>query len=526
MKRHSGAVITAKSAANWYSWSLSFAAGHAGLLFGYEIGIINSVLEMDPFKLFFGLGSWNQDINHVTSIGEATSRISSIVSFFVLGCIPGALFSAQFADKLGRKRSIWFGALWFMLGAILQAIVPSSLDLHARLAMMLAGRFLTGIGVGMLSMCAPLYIAELAPAKIRGRLTSVQQLMITIGIAFAASVNAIIIDKYQNAPFDNDIQWRLALGLQAAPCLLLVLFMFKLPESPRWLMSRDREDEALKSLAIVRQSSTRSPEVQEEFYDYKQAIELERTIGSADWKELLLPGIWNRVAIACFLQFFQQWSGINSIMFFSASMFIAMGFPRTSALTLNVVIQNVVNVFATIPGMILIERAGRTKLLQWGGILMSLSMTLLAIFVNLFQSTSGITPGTDITPGTLIPDSAKTWSMLGVIAMYAYVACFAATWGPVVWVYQSEIFPMRIRGKGTGLATASNWINNYILTAVWPFVSRALGPNQYIIFAVTGLVMAAYVAYFVPETQGRSLEDMDAVFGFVPKEAQATDLKA
>ncbi|KNE62473.1 sugar porter (SP) family MFS transporter [Allomyces macrogynus ATCC 38327] len=505
----------------WYSWFVSFTAALGGFLFGYEIGIINSVLEMDQFRVFFGMSDLGSDMTTLTDTASAKDYKAQITSFFLLGCIPGALFIAVAADYLGRKKSIWLGSLLFSVGALIQALVAAE-SVPARVHTIMAGRFIGGSGVGILSMSVPLYIAEMAPTDMRGRLTSVQQLMITIGIAVASIINAIIIGAFDGAPKDDNKPWRLALGIQAGPGFLLFLMLFFLPESPRWLMFRDREAEALTNLAKLRQSAESSPAVQEEYQEYKDSIEAERQIGTASWSELRRPGIFNRLVLGVVLQFFQQWTGINAVMYYSSSLFIGMGIPKATATTVNVVVQALVNVLFTLPGMYLIERAGRKKLLVWGGLGMAAFMWGLVLFVNLFASNLPVAVA-DIKEGMEIPGNAKTFSILAAICMYCYVACFASTWGPVVWVYQSEIFPLRIRGKGTGIATASNWINNFILSYVWPY-AEALGANQYIVFGTTGLAMAAFVQFFVPETKGKSLEHMDEVFGFTSNEA--ADLKA
>ncbi|KAI9216621.1 general substrate transporter, partial [Blastocladiella britannica] len=190
--------------AKTYTWFVSFAAALGGFLFGYEIGIINSVLQMNPFQLFFGLGVPNAAGDAVLASDDNTSKTSLIVSFFLLGCIPGALFIAFAADILGRKKSLFLGSFLFTAGGLLQALVPSSLSISGRGAFVMAGRFLGGGGIGILSMAVPLYIAELAPSDIRGRLTSVQQLMITIGIAFASICNAIILSAFGDKLVDND----------------------------------------------------------------------------------------------------------------------------------------------------------------------------------------------------------------------------------------------------------------------------------------------------------------------------------
>ena len=367
----------------------------------------------------------------------------------------------------------------------------------------------------MLSSAVPLFIAEIAPTHIRGRLTTTYQLMITIGIAFASCASAVIITTHRHDR-RNDMMWRIALIIQACPGFILVGALFLIPESPRWLLAKDREDEALEKLSKLRRLPEQSPEVQAEMHDMKLACDAERKVGSAGWRELLRPGITNRLIVIVILQFFQQWTGINAIMYYSSSLFQGMGLSKDTASTVAVVVQNLFNVFGTLPGAYLVERAGRKKLLFVGGIGIATTMWLLVLFGNLFEHLPGV-HGVKLEEINFaaLPTSARAYSVLSVIMVYGFILFFAATWGPVVWVYQSEIFPLRIRGKGAGVATMSNWINNAIIATVWPY-AQALGANQYIVFACMGMLMSAYVWFFVPETMGRPLEEMDDVFGFAP----------
>ncbi|KAL7750058.1 hypothetical protein RI367_004573 [Sorochytrium milnesiophthora] len=495
--------------AKWYDWFVSFTAAVGGFLFGYEIGIINSVLSMDAFEQFFQITDANAD--------SSVRRTANIVSFFLFGCIPGALIVAFSADAFGRKRSILIGSFLFTLGAILQATVPTSYgdDIDAKVRWICSGRFIGGLGVGIMSSAVPLFIAEIAPTNIRGRLTSVQQLMITIGIAFAAICNAIIIGVYKNDSGNNS-SWRSALAIQAGPGALLFIMLFFVPESPRWLITRGRDEEALAKLSKLRQMSEKSPEVQEEYHEYKLSFEAEKQVGTASWSELLRPGIVNRLAIGVILQLFQQWTGINAIMYYSSLLFQGMGLSKVTATTVAVVVQDLINVLFTLPGMYLIERSGRKKLMFIGGLGLAFASWMMVLFVTLLNNIDGVkgVKAEDINYSVL-PGKARAYSVISVLMVFVFVAFFAATWGPVVWVYQSEIFPLRIRGKGAGIATLSNWVNNAIISYVWPFANKSLGSFQYCVFGCTGLMMAAYVAFFVPETMGKSLEEMDDVFGFV-----------
>ncbi|KNE65841.1 hypothetical protein AMAG_19223 [Allomyces macrogynus ATCC 38327] len=194
--------------------------------------------------------------------------------------------------------------------------------------------------------------------------------------------------------------------------------LFFLPESPRWLMFRDRETDALAALAKLRQSEQASPAVQEEYKEYKDSIEAERQIGTASWSELRRPGIFNRLVLGVVLQFFQQWTGINAVMYYSSSLFIGMGIPKATATTVNVVVQALVNVLFTLPGMYLIERAGRKKLLVWGGLGMAAFMWGLVLFVNLFASNLPV-PSPISRKAWRFTGNAKTFSILAAICMNA-----------------------------------------------------------------------------------------------------------
>ncbi|KAI9016628.1 general substrate transporter [Hyaloraphidium curvatum] len=483
-----------------YSYFVSFAAALGGLLFGYEIGIINQVLQMNSFQLYFGIATSNvPDENGVLPQSpNAADTEGWIVSSFLLGCIAGAIGMTFLADHLWRKHIIFFGSATFAVGGILQAAAVN-------LGMLYVGRATGGVAIGFLSGIVPMYIAECAPNDIRGRVTAIQQLMITIGIAVANIINAILASIINS--FDNAL-WRSALAIQAIPGILLFIMLFWLPHSPRQLVSKGMIEPAEKIVAKTNGWPEGGEEAKNEVEEIRLGIEEEKAVGTATWGELLKTGILNRVLLGINLQMWQQWTGINAVMYYSSALFIGMGYSKQMATTVNTTLNSIVNVLATFPGMWLIERWGRKPLLFWGACANAFCMWMLVLWVALFEGTQTTSNGTVVTTNQT---AATAYGALGAIFMYIFVVSFAASWGPVVWVYQSEIYPLRIRGKAAGLATLSNWIHNFIIAKVWPYAQK-LGAWQYSIFGSTGIAMALYVYFFMPEVRGHTLEDMDGIF--------------
>ncbi|KAL2913957.1 hypothetical protein HK105_206548 [Polyrhizophydium stewartii] len=477
----------------YYQYLVAFAAGVGGLLFGYEIGVIGQVISMDSFSSFFGYRylAANGDYKDCTgddypaSCSSLAEDTTGWVTFtFLIGCVGGALVSSMMADGIGRKFSILIGGFFFTLGAALQTSANG-------LSLLYPGRVVGGVGVGIMSMSVPLYISETSPTAMRGRLTTVYQLMITIGIFIATAINSIIISTVDNT---SATEWRLALGMQMVPGVILLFIMFFMPYSPRWLINRDRDAEALTILARLRNASESDAAVAAEFKDIRDSVHAEREIGEASWSELMAPGIGKRVFLGFFLQFFQQWTGMNVILYYQSDLFARMGIDKKAASIPFTLANDFINFIATFPGMYLIERVGRRPLLIIGGVIMGTSLCIITLFVGLSSQTPGL-----------------PWA--AIVFVFIFTIGFASTWGPIVWTYQSEIFPMRVRAKGTGIATMSNWIWNAVIAKVSPKMIARINFYQYLVYAAACFIMAVFTFVFVPETMGKSLEEMDEIFG-------------
>jgi len=467
-----------------YSWLISFAAGMGGFLFGYEIGIINQLFSMDKFDEMMGFATENSNGSFEES-SSAEANITGWITFaFLIGCTVGAAFVSVPLDYVGRKRTIQYAACLFTLGVALQ-VGASHIDTFY------AGRVIGGLGIGQLSATVPLYIAETSPLQIRGRLTAIYQLMITIGIFLASCINSIILTY-----MSGEAQWRLCVGIQFIPCFFLIFIVFVLPFSPRWLLTKGREDEALNVIALLREGSIDDSEIRQEYNEMRQTVEDEKAIGNAGWMEMLQPGMRNRVTHAVVLQFFQQWTGINIILYFGTQLFENMGFGKANSSVAFIIVNSFINCIFTVPGMWLIERAGRRSLLIWGGVAMACAHFMVCLFVALsFNVLSGLAWG-------------------GMVFIFVFVIAFAMAWGPVVWVYQSEIFPPRAAAKGTSCGTVSNWLWNAIISKVIPLVMLRINFYTYLIFGGFCTAMAVYTVVFIPETKGKNLDEIDGLFGY------------
>ncbi|CAG8570438.1 28580_t:CDS:10 [Dentiscutata erythropus] len=444
----------------------------------------------------------------------------TIVSSFLAGCFVGALASGYFADRFGRRFSILGGSLIFAVGSVLQATSGTFAQLYI-------GRIVSGISIGILSMMVPLYQSEISPKEIRGRLVSLQQFSITIGIAVSFWID------YGSAKIDSHAQWQIPLGIQCVPAVLLAIGTTILPFSPRWLLDHDRDDEALIVLAKLRANGDKNdPIVIEEYNEIKENVRFEREIAAKSYFELIKKGpenIRKRIILGIAIQAFQQLTGINAIMYYAPQIFTSAGLGDTSSSLLATGINGIVNMVATIPAILWIDTWGRKPTLTSGGILMGIFMLIVGIILAVHGT---VYYDSAIGKHSLHIDSPVS-SYSVIVLIYLFVASFAYSWGPGGWIYPAEIFPLRIRGKALSITTASNWLFNFVIGQVVPILlDRILqfifsnltfyltflliNTNRtYIIFGILCLIMGVSMFLFFPETKGKTLEEMDSIFGNV-----------
>lgn len=441
-----------------YVYLITAVAALGGLLFGYDTAVIAGAIGFLQTK--FALSS--------AMTGWAASSA-------IWGCLFGAMIAGFASDRLGRKKVLLATAVLFSISAIGSAI-PNTLS------QFVAARFLGGVGVGAASMLSPLYISEIAPAKMRGMLVSLYQLAIVLGINFVYFVN-LKIANVGTESWNIDMGWRYMLGSEIIPALLFFLLLFLVPESPRWLTLKGREKEAAAILEKVN-GKEKGGEVLNEI---KETIKVEK----GTWQELFSTKLRRALIIGLVLALFSQITGINAIIYYAPEIFKNIGFGTDSALQQTLTI-GFVNTIFTFVAIYFIDRIGRRTLLLWGlsGMIVCLFGTGLVFYLGL---------------------SSSIWTLIFILG---FIASFSSSLGPIPWVLISEIFPTKIRGLAMSFATMTLWLGVVAITQFTPIMLENLGgAYTFWIFMANAVFLLIFVYQKVPETKGRTLEEIELSWG-------------
>ncbi|WP_339105518.1 sugar porter family MFS transporter [Haloterrigena salinisoli] len=444
---------------NSFVYVVAALAALNGLLFGFDTGVISGAMlyirETFELATIFGYS-----IN--PSLIEGV-----IVSGAMVGAIVGAAFGGRLADRLGRRRLILVGAVIFFIGSLIMAIAPN-------VEVLILGRIVDGIGVGFASVVGPLYISEISPPKIRGSLVSLNQLTITSGILIAYLVNYA---------FSEGGQWRWMLGLGMVPAAILFAGMLFMPESPRWLYERGREDDARDVLSRTRTES----QVAGELREIKETIQTE----SGTLRDLLQAWVRPMLVVGIGLAVFQQVTGINTVMYYAPTILESTGFADNVSILATVGI-GAVNVAMTVVAVLLMDRLGRRPLLLSG---LGGMTVMLAVLGAVFY----------------LPGLSGMLGWFATGSLMLYVAFFAIGLGPVFWLMISEIYPMEIRGTAMGVVTVLNWAANLIVSLTFLRLVDVFGQSgTFWLYGVLTLFALVFCYQLVPETKGRSLEEIEA----------------
>lgn len=444
---------------------VSMVSALGGLLFGFDTAVVSGAI---------GFMEQRFDLSKI-EVGWAVSSL-------IIGCIIGAAMSGLLSDRFGRKRVLITAAILFIISSIGSAIPET-------FSGFIIARIIGGIGIGITSTLCPLYNAEIAPAKYRGRLVALNQLAIVTGIFLTYFVNLWISGSGDEA-WGIASAWRYMFGVGAVPGVLFLALLFFVPESPRWLIKQGRPAEALPILLRIHGEELAKKEV----VDIKQSFEQE----SGSIRQLFSPGLRIALIVGVGLAVLQQITGINAVMYYAPEIFKATG-AGTNASLVQTILVGFINFLFTIVALWLIDKVGRKALLLVGSA--SMAICLLVI---------GIAFQTGNTAGPLV-----------LIFILIYVASFAISLGPVVWVIMSEIFPNRIRGKATAIAAMTLWAADYVVSQSFPPLLSSAGPaTTFWIYGSMSLLTFFFTWRFVPETKGKSLEEIESLWS--SKEENAT----
>ncbi|KAJ6120484.1 hypothetical protein N7523_004764 [Penicillium sp. IBT 18751x] len=486
---------------NYRVYVLTSVAYLGSLLFGYDTGVMGSVLAMDSFKKDFGLPTTSSGF-----ASNANAQVSSnVVSLLTAGCFFGSIFAAYLNDRIGRRYSLMIFASIFMVGAAIQV------GAHHAIGQIYGGRVIAGLGIGGMSSITPVFVSENCPPAQRGRIAGLFQEFLVIGSTFAYWLDYGVALRVP----EGTKQWRIPVAIQLIPGGLMLIGLFFLKESPRWLMKQGRRDEALKSLAYIRNESEDNEEVQKEIAEIYAAIEEETAQSEGvTWKECLHKSNRYRFFLGFVIMFWQQFSGTNSIGYYAPQIFESIGVSSTKSSLFATGVYGTVKVVATAIFLLIgIDRWGRKRSMIGGAAWMASMMFIIGAVLATHP------PNPDAT-------SVSSASTAMVAMIYLYVIGYSFSWGPTPWVYLSEIFPTRLRAYGVGLGAASQWLFNFVITEVTPRAIHSIGWRTFLMFGIFCTAMGIFVAIFVKETKGRTLEDMDLIFGAIDEEQRKADVES
>ncbi len=451
---------------------LSTVAALGGFLFGFDSGVINGTV--DALQLAF-----NSD-----AIGTGFN-----VASVLLGCAIGAFFAGNLADKFGRKYVLTGASIAFIVSAWGSGIASSSSEF-------VVYRLLGGLAVGAASILSPAYISEIAPPNIRGRLTSLQQLAIVLGLFFAFFSNYNIASSAGGTSSEfwwGFSAWRWMFWVELIPASIFFLCLLFIPESPRYLVAINKPEKALKVLAGITNLENARKQVEE----INVTVLHERKPGFLDIvnkkTKKIYPVIWVGIGLAAL----QTFTGIDVVFYYGAVLWQAAGFTEGDALLTNVIV-GAVNIGFTVLAMFLVDRVGRKPLLMIGGLGQAVMLGLMAVIFTM--SSEDAAEGIEMT-GTV--------GIMALAAAIGFIAFFALTWGPVMWVMLGEMFPNKFRGSALAVAGMSNWSANFIVAMTFPVMLTNLGLGfSYGVYAIFGIVAFIFVFRYVNETKGRTLEEI------------------
>jgi SP family xylose:H+ symportor-like MFS transporter len=456
-----------------YVIGITLVAAIGGLLFGYDTAVISGAEK--SLEAYFTVLSLSSFMHGAT------------VSSALIGCIIGGMLSGMLSSRLGRKKSLLFASVLFFVSALGSAWPEALFFTKGQPSMGLLVTFniyriIGGVGVGLASAICPMYIGEIAPAKIRGRLVSFNQFAIIFGMLVVYFVNWGIAHG-QTITWINDIGWRYMFGSEALPAALFGLLILGVPETPRYLAMTDRYDKALTVLTRINNSKEQARAILDEI-----KATLNTVTGGARHASPILSYGRTVIIIGILLSVFQQFVGINVALYYAPRIFESMGAAKDASL-LQTIVMGLVNVVFTVVAIVTVDKWGRKPLLISGSIGMAVGMFAIAALAH--------------------------FNVIGVstlVFIILYTASFMMSWGPICWVLIAEIFPNKIRGQAVAIAVAAQWAANYLISSTYPPMMEYSGAMTYGFYGLMAVLSALFVWKMVPETKGKSLEEMEKMW--------------
>ncbi|KAI0478058.1 general substrate transporter [Xylaria cf. heliscus] len=467
-----------------YVSGVAALASLGGFSFGYDQGVISIILVMDQFLSVFPRAG--------TAFGS-----SLMTSLLLLGAFVGVIFLPYIADRISRKRAIVVAVFVFTVGSVIQTTAHNYDTICA-------GRFIGGIGTGTLALSAPLYISEIAPPNLRGTLLVLESISIVSGVVIAFWIT------YGTRFIQSEASFRLPFALQIVPALILGFWILFFPYSPRWLALVKRNDECLASLAKLRGLPQTDTRVQKEYQGIIIEVAFQRTMQERrhpgksglrleilQWADLLSLKMWRRTIVGLGVAFFQQFMGINAFVYYAPTLFRELGQSNESSLVLSGVF-NVLQLVTVLVCFFIIDKVGRRWLAIAGAVGTCVSYVIIAVLSGLYED-------------NWLEHRTAGW--VSIAFAFVFILFFGLSYSPLGWALPTEVFPTSVRSKGVALSNLVNWLSNFIVAIITPPLLDTVGFGTYIFFAVFCAAAALWAIFLLPETMGKTLEDMDVVFG-------------
>lgn len=479
---------------NFRTYILVIVAAFAAVNFGYDMGFIGTTVALESFR----------EALRINKLSESDQRFVStnVVSFFQVGCVLGCLVTGPLSIILGRKWLIFYTAILFNIGSILQFVATG----QTGIVLLYVGRILGGIAVGASSAVVPVYLAEVAPTEVRGSMVGIFE----IGVQLGTTIGFWIIYAVKKTLPPTSVQWRFPIAFQLIPGGILMFGMLLLPESPRWLAINRSLEQAREQLCKIRQLDANHPYV---VWEMDGIIEQCNKISQDDedskhgkvffyfkhYSNLFKPNIRNRLMTGTILMIAFQMSGTNAINYYSPTIFKSLGFSAQNTTFLATGIYGIVRFICTLIAMILVvDRVGRRKLIIIGSCIMGFCMWYIGAYLTASPLTGSKHP----------PNSAYS----AIVFIYVYAAAFCFSFAGIPFIYCAEIFPISVRSHATSITTAIHWAFNLMLARSVPYMIANIGASTYFVFATCLTISIPWAYFFMPETRGLSLENMEIIW--------------